>query len=141
MPRRNSPALGGVPVKAIMLDANVTPSAVFSTPQVASVGMTERAARGAGIDVVVGRRDYGATAFGWAAVDETSFAKVLVDRASGLIVGAHILGPHASMLLQPLVQAMQFGQTAERIAREQFWIHPALTEVVEQALLDALEQI
>ena len=117
------------------------PAAVFSNPQVASVGLTERAAAAAGLDVVIGRRDYAGTAYGWALVDETSFAKVIVDRDTGLIVGAHILGPQAATLIQPLIQAMQFGQTAAALAHEPYWIHPALTEVVENALLEAIEQI
>lgn len=123
------------------IDYTAVPSAVFSNPQVATVGLTETLARAARLDYVVGRCDYGDTAYGWALADETSFAKVLVDRASGLIVGAHIIGPHAAMLIQPVIQAMQFGQTAADVAHGQFWIHPALTEVVENALLDALDQI
>jgi mycothione reductase len=71
-------------------------------------------------------------------VDETGFAKVLVDDETGLIIGAHIIGPQAATLIQPLVQAMQFDQTAADVARAVFYIHPALTEVVENALLDAL---
>jgi mycothione reductase len=117
------------------------PAAVFSNPQVASVGVTERAASRAGLSFVVGRRDYAGTAYGWALVDETSFAKVLVDTESGLIIGAHILGPQAATLIQPLIQAMQFEQTAEALAREPYWIHPALTEVVENALLQAVAQL
>ena len=74
-------------------------------------------------------------------VDETSFAKVLVDPATRLILGAHIIGPQASILIQPLVQAMQFGQTADDVAEGQYWIHPALGEVVENALIDALAKI
>ena len=121
------------------IDYTAVPSAVFSNPQLATVGLTETQARAAGLDYVVGRCDYGDTAYGWALADETSFAKVLVDRASCLIVGAHIIGPHAAMLIQPVIQAMQFGQTAADVAHGQFWIHPALTEVVENALLDALD--
>lgn len=115
------------------------PSAVFSNPQVATVGLTESQARATGSDVLIGRRDYGDTAYGWALADETSFAKVIVDAADGLILGAHVLGPHAATLIQPVVQAMELGQTAEQIATEVFYIHPALTEVMENALLDALE--
>ncbi len=118
---------------------DTVPSAVFSHPQIATVGLTEEVARERGIDIAVGRRDYAGTAYGWALVDETSFAKVLVDRATGLIVGAHIMGPQAGSLIQPIIQAMTFGQTAAEVAREVFYIHPALTEVVENALLDALE--
>jgi mycothione reductase len=114
------------------------PSAVFSNPQVATVGLTEEEARAEGLDYRVGRRDYAGTAYGWALVDETSFVKVLVEAGSARILGAHILGPQAATLLQPLVQAMELGQTAEQLANDVFYIHPALTEVIENALLDAL---
>jgi mycothione reductase len=122
-------------------DHKAVPSAVFSNPQVASVGMTEREAEAAGRSYVVGRRDYAGTAYGWALADETSFAKVLVDVSTGLIIGAHIIGPQAATLIQPLIQAMQFDQTAADVAHEPYWIHPALTEVVENALIDALDQL
>lgn len=122
-------------------DHSAVPAAVFSHPQVASVGVTEEQARSRGIDHVVGRRDYAGTAYGWALVDDTSFAKVIVDRSNGLIIGAHIIGPQAATLVQPLVQAMQFRQTAADVANEPYWIHPALTEVVENALLDAVARL
>jgi len=114
------------------------PSAVFSNPQVATVGLTEDQARRDGRSFRVGRRDYGDTAYGWALADESSFAKVVVDTETGLILGAHIIGPQASNIIQPLVQAMELGQTAEQLARDVLYIHPALTEVVENALLEAL---
>ncbi len=115
------------------------PSAVFSNPQVATVGLTERQAIDRGIPHRVGRRDYAGTAYGWALADESSFAKVIVNTETGLLVGAHILGSQASALLQPLVQAMELDTPAEAVAREVFYIHPAPTEVVENALLDALD--
>ena len=121
-------------------DHRAVPAAVFSNPQIASVGLTEQQAAAEGRTFVVGRRDYAGTAYGWALVDETSFAKVLVDTESGLIIGAHIIGPQAANLIQPLIQAMHFDQTAEQLANGPYWIHPALTEVVENALIDALEQ-
>ncbi len=113
------------------------PSAVFSSPQVATVGLTEQEATKQGRSFSVGRRDYGGTAYGWAMADDSGFAKVLVDDETGLIIGAHVLGPQASSLIQPLIQAMQFDQRAVDVARQVFYIHPALTEVVENALLDA----
>ena len=114
------------------------PSAVFSSPQVATVGLTEQEATKQGRSFSVGRRNYGGTAYGWAMADDSGFAKVLVDHETGLIIGAHVLGPQASSLIQPLIQAMQFDQRAEDVARQVFYIHPALTEVVENALLDAV---
>jgi mycothione reductase len=115
------------------------PSAVFSNPQVATVGLTEQEAEKQGRRYRVGQRDYAGTAYGWAMADDTGFAKVLVDDDTGLIIGAHVIGPQASSIIQPLVQAMQFDQPAEEVARQVFYIHPALTEVVENALLAALE--
>jgi len=114
------------------------PSAVFSNPQVATVGLTEQEATKQGRVFTVGRREYGGTAYGWAMADESGFAKVLVDAETGLIIGAHVLGPQASSIIQPLIQAMQFDQRADDIANQVFFIHPALTEVIENALLDAI---
>jgi mycothione reductase len=114
------------------------PGAVFSNPQVASVGMTEEQAIAAGLPIAIGRRDYGGTAYGWAMVDDTSFAKVIVNTESGMFVGAHIIGPQAATLIQPIIQAMELDTPAEMIARRVFYIHPALTEVIENAILDAL---
>jgi mycothione reductase len=114
------------------------PGAVFSNPQVASVGMTEEQAIEAGLPIAIGCRDYGGTAYGWAMVDDTSFAKVIVNTETGMFVGAHIIGPQAATLIQPIIQAMELDTPAEMIARRVFYIHPALTEVVENAILDAL---
>jgi mycothione reductase len=123
------------------VDNRAVPHAVFSDPQVASVGLTEEQAETNGLDFVVGRRDYAGTAYGWALVDEDSFAKVLIDRETGKLIGAHVVGPQAATLIQPLIQAMQFEQTAESVASDVFYIHPALTEVIENALLDGLEKL
>lgn len=116
-------------------DGRPVPHAVFGHPQVASVGLTEQEARDSGLDVAVASQDFAGTAYGWALEDTTSFAKVVADRRSGTIVGAHLIGPQASTLIQPLIQAMTFGLDAATMARGQYWIHPALTEVVENALL------
>ncbi len=123
------------------IDRSVLPYAVFSDPQIGAVGLTEQEARAKGLDVVVGKRDYGGTAFGWALEDETSFAKIIVERSTHKILGAHILGPQAATLIQLVVNAMTFGQTADELARSPFYVHPALTEVVENALIDALDQL
>ena len=113
----------------------IVPHAVFSMPQVASVGLTEAQAKEQGIDYVVSRQDYGETAFGWAMEDTDHFVKIIADAKSKIILGAHVIGPQASSLIQPLVQAMSFEQPALEVARGQYWIHPAMTEVLENALL------
>jgi mycothione reductase len=116
-------------------DHRFVPSAVFSHPQVATVGRTERHLRAAGIRHVAYRQDYAAVAYGWALEDTSSFVKLLADPASGQLLGAHVLGPDASSLIQLLIQAMANGQSVRGLARSQYWIHPALAEVIENALL------
>ncbi|GLZ55533.1 mycothione reductase [Actinomycetospora sp. NBRC 106378] len=110
------------------------PSAVFTDPQVASVGAREQDLRDAGTAYVSKVQAYGDVAFGWAMEDSTGFAKVLAS-PSGELLGAHFMGPQASSLIQVLVQAMVFGQTAQEVATGQYWIHPALPELIENALL------
>ena len=85
---------------------------------------------------MVASRAYSATAYGWALEDTTSFLKVIADADDRTILGAHVIGPDAVLLLQPLLQAMMLGQTADQVARDVLYVHPALTEVVEQALLE-----
>ncbi|MBJ7341232.1 mycothione reductase [Mycolicibacterium sp.] len=116
-------------------DHRFVPSAVFTDPQIAMVGMTEDEARVAGFDVVTKVQKYGDTAYGWAMEDRHGIVKLIGDRATGLILGAHVMGHQASSIIQPLIQAMSFGQTAKQVAQDQYWIHPALPEVIENALL------
>jgi len=123
------------PVSMISTDHRFVPRAVFSMPQVASVGLTEAAAAEQGIDYLVSRQDYGDTAFGWAMEDTDHFVKIIARADTKVLLGAHLIGPHASSLIQPLIQAMSFSQPAPDVARGQYWIHPAMTEVIENALL------
>jgi len=116
-------------------DHRFVPHAVFSDPQVAAVGLTEQQAREQGLDYVTAKQAYGDVAYGWAREDTDHFVKLVAERGTGRLLGAHLLGPDASSLIQPLIQAMSFGQTAHEVARGQYWIHPAMAEVVENALL------
>jgi mycothione reductase len=111
------------------------PSAVFTDPQIASVGLTENEARAKNLNIKVKIQDYSDVAYGWAMEDATGIAKLIVDDDTGLLVGAHIMGHQASSLIQPLIQAMAFDLPAQDMARGQYWIHPALPEVVENGLL------
>ncbi|MGB2756990.1 MAG: mycothione reductase [Acidimicrobiia bacterium] len=112
------------------------PHAVFAHPQIASAGMTESEARAAGLDIEVARRDYADSAWGWALEDTTSFVKLIMDSASRTLLGGHIIGPHAASLIQPIIQMMRFKQTVDEVATQPYYIHPAPSEVIEQALLE-----
>jgi mycothione reductase len=123
------------PDRPVRTNHRAVPHAVFTSPRVAAVGLTEREARAAGGPVAVGQQEYAGVAYGWAMEETEGFAKVVANPETGQILGAHVVGPQAPQLLQPLVQAMAFGLDAKSMARGQYWIHPALSEVVENALL------
>ncbi|NKX51255.1 mycothione reductase, partial [Arthrobacter deserti] len=120
-------------------DHRFVPTAVFTRPQVASVGLTEQEARAAaaagGPAIATAVQEYASTAYGWAMGDREGFVKLGAEKASGRLLGAHIMGHEAAVLIQPLIQAMTFGLDVRTMARGQYWIHPALAEVVENALL------
>ncbi len=97
-------------------DHRFVPSAVFTDPQIAMVGMSEAEARDGGYDVVTKIQRYGDTAYGWAMEDEHGIVKLIGDRATGKILGAHVMGHQASSIIQPVIQAMTFGQTAKEVA-------------------------
>ncbi len=119
-------------------DRSFVPAAVFTDPQIATVGLTGGQARARAedpSDVVTVVQDYGGVAYGWAMEDQEGIVKLVASRSSGLLLGAHVMGHDASLLIQPLIQAMATGLGVIEMARRPFWIHPALTEVVENALL------
>jgi mycothione reductase len=124
------------PDEPIQADHRFVPHAVFTSPQVASVGLTEQQARRRGLKYVTSIQDYAGIAYGWAMEDTSGFAKLLADPETGLLLGAHIIGPQASTVIQPLIQAMSFGLDARSMARGQYWIHPAMPELIENALLN-----
>jgi mycothione reductase len=123
------------PDDLVASDHRYVPAAVFTHPQLAYVGLTEEQAVAHGLPYVTAVQEYGGTAYGWAMEDTTSVCKLIADSSTGRLLGAHIMGEQASTLIQPLIQAMSFGLGVREMARRQYWIHPALSEVVENALL------
>jgi mycothione reductase len=116
-------------------DHRFVPSAVFTEPEIASVGLTEAECREQGRRYVRSVQAYGSVAYGWALEDTTGLCKLLADPDTGQLIGAHLIGPQASSIIQPVIQAMTFGLPVTEMARGQYWIHPALPEVLENALL------
>lgn len=111
------------------------PFAVFTHPQIATVGMTEEQARDAGYDITVKVQNYGDVAYGWALEDTTGVVKLIADKQNGRLLGAHYMGPQASTLIQQMITIMVFDLDLREIPRAQYWIHPALPEVTENAIL------
>ena len=120
-------------------ESRPAPHAVFSSPPIGAIGMTEAEAKASGRRYVVIVNEYAGAAWGWALEDTTSFAKLIGDPATGLLLGAHIIGPNAPTLVSLLVQGMYLGNTIEQMARDVVYIHPAPSEVVEQSLLKLLD--
>jgi mycothione reductase len=116
--------------KRVVMDYNAAPHALFTHPQVASVGLTEEAAA-KDYHVMVGRAKYFDTAKGEAMMEESGFAKAVVDAHGGRILGFHIVGPHAPILIQEVINAMAAGGRVSSITRAMH-IHPALPEVIER---------
>lgn len=111
------------------------PAATFTHPQIATVGLTEEQARAQGHNVTVKVQNYGDVAYGWAMEDTTGVCKLIADRKTGKLLGAHYMGPQAATLVQQMITVLAFDLDVRRVATEQYWIHPALPEVTENALL------
>ena len=114
------------------MDYSATPHAVYSHPQIASVGMTEEAARKTH-KVLVGKAKYSEVAKGEAMMEETGFAKAVVEADTGKILGFHIIGPYAPILIQEVIDTMTAGISIDHI-QASMHIHPALTELIPVSL-------
>lgn len=111
------------------------PSAIFTHPQIATVGLSEQQAKEAGFDVTVKVQSYGDVAYGWGLEDSTGIVKLVADRTTGKLLGAHYMGPQASTLIQQMITVMAYDLDLRELPRSQYWIHPALAEVTENAIL------
>jgi mycothione reductase len=117
----------------IKMDFSAAPHAVFTHPQVASVGLGEEEARRRGYKILVGRAYYRDTAMGAAMGYPEGFVKVIVEQQTGKILGAHIIGPEASILIQEIVNAMVMETGSFASIAQAMHIHPAMSEVVQNA--------
>lgn len=108
------------------------PHAVFSYPQIAGVGLTEEEAKAAGMDYVVGVNNYISSGMGMALLSESGFVKILIERGTRKIIGAHIVGPEASNMIHMLIAFMSKQGTLDDLLA-MIYIHPALPEIVRNA--------
>lgn len=116
------------------------PHAVFTHPQVAGVGKTEDQLKAEGVDYVVGVNSYAKSAMGMALLSDHGFVKILIERRSRLILGAHIVGPEASNMIHMLIALMYKNGTLDDLLN-MIYIHPALPEIVRNAARKAKEQL
>lgn len=106
------------------------PHAIFSSPQIASVGYSEEELKEKKISYGVGKYYYRDSGMGLAMAEEDGFVKILASKEK--ILGCHIIGPDASAIIHEVIIAMKAGMTASQLA-ETTHIHPALSEVVQRA--------
>jgi dihydrolipoamide dehydrogenase len=108
------------------------PSAIFTYPSIASVGKIEEQLINEGISYYKGVNRYSSSAMGMARMSEVGFVKVLVDKKTEKLLGAHIIGEEASDMIHLLILAMDLGATIDQILNMIF-IHPALPEITRNA--------
>ncbi|WP_028879577.1 dihydrolipoyl dehydrogenase [Terasakiella pusilla] len=113
---------------------DVIPGIVYTHPEIASVGQTEESLKAAGIEYTSGKFPFQANGRALANGDSEGFVKILADKKTDRVLGAHIIGPQGGDLIQEVVQAMEFGGSAEDIARTCHG-HPGLPEAVKEAAL------
>ena len=118
------------------LDKSAVPGCTYSAPQVASVGLTEQAARDAGYALKIGRFPYSANGKAIALGETEGLVKTIFDAKTGALLGAHLIGAEATELIQGLVIAKTLETTeAELIAA--IFPHPTLSEMMGESVLDA----
>jgi dihydrolipoamide dehydrogenase len=124
-------ALGG----NARVNYDVIPSAIFTSPEIGSVGLRERQAAEKGIKYKVGRFQFRALGKAHAMGEITGMFKIISEEGTDRILGAHIIGPHASDLVHELAVAMENGLTVKDIART-IHAHPTLAEGIMEAAED-----
>jgi len=117
----------------VKMEFSAIPHAVFAHPQIASVGLKETEAKQMGYKILVGTAFHADTAMGAAMGEPKGFVKVIVEQRTGRILGGHIVGPYASMLIQEITNAMSVGDGTFTPIIRGMHIHPAMSEVVQNA--------
>jgi dihydrolipoamide dehydrogenase len=116
------------------IDYNLVPGVVYTWPEVAGVGKTEEQLKEAGVEYRVGKFPFAANSRARTMGESDGLVKILADKRSDRVLGVHIVGPLAGDLLAEAVLAMEFGGTAEDIART-CHAHPGMGEAVKEAAL------
>jgi mycothione reductase len=115
------------------MNYDLVPYAVFSWPQIGAVGLTEAEVKERGDDYYIGEYNFSDTAKGAAMAEEDGYVKVLLRKENFKILGAHIIGPFAPILVQEVINVMNAGDGTVHPLAEAMHIHPALPEVVQRA--------
>ncbi|WP_247003058.1 dihydrolipoyl dehydrogenase [Halosolutus gelatinilyticus] len=119
------------------IDYQAMPAAVFTDPEIGTVGMTESEAEEAGFDTVVGKFPFRASGRALTTGETDGFVKIIADETEGYVLGASVVGPEASELIAELGLAIELGATLEDVAST-VHTHPTLSEAVMEAAENAL---
>jgi dihydrolipoamide dehydrogenase len=122
------------------MDRRMIPGCTYSSPQIASVGLTEQAAKEKKIDIRVGRFPFVGNGKAIAMGEDQGLVKVIFDRKSGQLLGAHMVGAEVTELIQGYVVAMNLETTEEELMHTVF-PHPTLSEMMKEAVLDAYGRV
>ncbi|WP_419911817.1 dihydrolipoyl dehydrogenase [Hoeflea sp.] len=118
------------------MDKSMIPGCTYCDPQVASVGLTESAAKEAGYDIRVGRFQFSANGKAIALGEDQGLIKTIFDKKTGQLLGAHMVGAEVTELIQGFVVAMNLETTEEELMHTVF-PHPTLSEMMKESVLDA----
>jgi dihydrolipoamide dehydrogenase len=118
------------------MDKRLIPGCTYCTPQIASVGMTEQAAKEKKLDIRVGRFPFAGNGKAIALGEDQGLVKVIFDKKTGQLLGAHMVGAEVTELIQGYVVAMNLETTEEELMHTVF-PHPTLSEMMKEAVLDA----
>jgi dihydrolipoamide dehydrogenase len=121
------------------LDYSNVPSCTYCRPQIASIGLSEAKARENGREITVGKFPFTASGKAVALGETEGFVKVIADKASGEILGAHIVGPEATEMIHEFAVGRTLEATLEEIIHT-IHAHPTLSEAAFEATLAALGQ-
>lgn len=121
-------AIGGNKV----IDRNVVPSCIFTKPEIATVGLNAEKAAEKGIEIEVGKFPYVANGKAVSAGEGEGFTQIIVEKSSDKIIGAQIMGAHATDLIHELALAVRLGITSKEVA-ETIHAHPTLSETIMEA--------
>jgi dihydrolipoamide dehydrogenase len=116
------------------------PGCTYCTPQVASVGLTEQAAKDKKLDIRVGRFPFAGNGKAIALGEDQGLVKVIFDKKTGQLLGAHMVGAEVTELIQGYVVAMNLETTEEELMHTVF-PHPTLSEMMKEAVLDAYGRV
>lgn len=117
-----------------LMNYDAVPCAIFTHPEIASVGLTEKGAAQQNLSVTVGKFPYAANGKALAMGDDQGFIKVIADKASKKVLGATIVGLNAADLIATLTVSVQNGLTTEQLAKTIF-AHPTTAEVIHESVL------